>query len=125
MSYLMRMNVRPDPDTLTRRERSQLERTFDPYAAEVHIHGEPVSWEEIEEVELVPAPTMGGLSAALLSFFLNTEDRYHLGVYLHRDEAVLPNITEKQARFVLHTIAYYAPNPIFYKGPDGMVPLTG
>lgn len=124
MAYLMRVNVRPDPDKLTSRERHQLEREFDTYAGEVRIHGEPVGWDEIEEVELVEAPTMGGLSSALLGWFINTKDRYHLGIYLNRDEAVLANISETQARYVLHAIAYYAPNLIFYKGPDGFVPLT-
>jgi hypothetical protein len=124
MSYLMRVNVRPDPDSLTVHERSRLQSLFDTYAAEVRIHGEPVGWNEITEVELVKAPTVGGLSSWLLGLFVNTTDRYHLGVYLGRDEAVLANITEEQARYALHAIAYYAPKPVRYRGPDGFVPLT-
>ncbi len=123
MPYLMRLNVRPDADKLTNRERSQITREFDTYAGEVRIHGESVGWNEITEVELVKAPTLGGLSAAILGMFVNTGDRYHLGVYLGRDEAVLANITEDQARYVLHTIAYYAPQPIGYIAKDDIAPL--
>lgn len=124
MSYLMRINVRPDETKLPERERRQMTREFDTYAGEVRIHGQVVGWDEITEVELVTAPTTGGFSAAILGFFVNTTDRFHLGIYLGRDEAVLANITEKQALYALQAIAYYAPQPVRFVGPDGLVPLV-
>ena len=124
MPYLMRINVRPDADKLEPQELEQILNEFDTYAGEVRIHGQPVSWSEIDEVELVDAPTVGGLSSWLLSAFVNTEDRYHIGIYLGRDEAVLANVSERQARYVLQALAYYAPNPIRFKGPEGFVPTV-
>ena len=125
MPYLMRMNVRPNADTLSRRELAELTRSFDTYAGEVLIHGEPVGWNEITEVELVTAPTVGGLSTWLMGFFVDVEDRYHLGVYLGRDEAVVANINKRQVLYVLNAIAYYAPNAVRYTGAEGFAPLTG
>jgi hypothetical protein len=124
MPYLMRMNVRPDERNLSSGELAEMNRNFNMYAAEVLIHGEPVSWSEIEEVELVTAPTVGGPSSWLLGLFVNTDERYHLGIYLHRDEAVLANISKRQVLYALNAIAYYAPRPVRYKGPEGFVPLT-
>lgn len=124
MAYLMRVNVRPDLNALSTGERDEMLRVFDIYAAEVRIHGEPVGWDEVEEVELVHAPTMGGLSAWILGFFVNTEERYHLGIYLRRDEAVLANLSKQQALYALQAVAFYAPKPVRYKGQSGFVPLV-
>lgn len=124
MTYLMRVNVRPDANQLNPNELEQINHEFDTYAGEVRIHGEPVGWDEIDEVELVTAPTVGGPSSWLLSAFVKTDDRYHLGIYLGRDEAVLANISEQQARYALQAIAYYAPNAIRFTGPEGFVPTV-
>lgn len=124
MTYLMRVNVRPNADKLDPHELEQINNEFDTYAGEVRIHGEPVGWDEIDEVELVVAPTVGGLSSWLLGALVNTDDRYHLGIYLGRDEAVLANISENQARYALQAIAYYAPNAIRFVGPEGFVPTV-
>ena len=118
------MKAQPDARRLSNREQAQLADIFDPYAREVIVHGEPVGWDEIEEVELVTAPTVGGLSTWVMSFFVEVEDRYHLGIYLGRDEAVLANISERQVLYALNLIAYYAPKPVRYTGPDGFAPLT-
>lgn len=125
MPYLMRMNVRPNPDTLSANELADLTRMFDTYAGEVLVHGQPVGWDEVKEVEVVVAPTVGGLSTWIMRFFVNVEDRYHLGIYLGRDEAVVANISKQQALYALNAIAYYAPNPVRYTGPEGFAPLTG
>ena len=125
MPYLMRMKASPNPDTLSRGELTDLTRIFDTYGAEVMSHGEPVGWDESKEVELVVAPTVGGLSTWVMSLFVNTEDRYHLGIYLGRDEAVVANISKRQVLYALSAIAYYAPNPVRYNGPEGFAPLTG
>ncbi|MEO0561503.1 MAG: hypothetical protein AAF125_05295 [Chloroflexota bacterium] len=125
MPYLMRMKVGPKADGLSTSEYHELGRVFDMREKEVFIHGEPVGWEEIEEVELVVAPQVGGLSSWILSKFVDMQDRYHLGIYLKRDEAVLANISKPQALYALNAIAYNAPNLVRYNGPDGFAPLTG
>lgn len=124
MPYLMRMTMKPDIRQLSTQETDQLNRVFDVYSTEVRIHGEPVGWNEIDEVELVTAPTVRGIASWLLGLFVNTDERYHVGLYLGRDEAVIPNVTRQQALYVLHTVAYYAPQSVRYTGPDGIVPLA-
>lgn len=124
MPYLLRVNVRPNESKLSDSERDHMLRIFDMHAAEVNLYGEAVGWDEIQEVELVKAPKIGGLSSWVLGMFMNIEDRYHLGIYLHRDEAVLANLTLPEALYALQAIAYYAPQAVRYKGPDGIVPLT-
>jgi hypothetical protein len=125
MPYLMRTKARPNPDTLSQSELTDLTRIFDTYGAEVMIHRQPIGWDEIKEVELVVAPTVGGLSTWVISLFVKVEDRYHLGIYLGRDEAVVANISRQQVLYALNAIAYYAPNPVRYTGPEGFAPLTG
>jgi hypothetical protein len=124
MPYLLRVNVRPDESKMPTYELTQIQRLFDVYAGEVRIYGEPIGWDEIDEVELVKAPTVGGLSSWLLGKFVNLEDRFHVGVYMRRDEAVLANLTARQALYTLQAIAYYAPRPVRYRGLEGIVPLT-
>ncbi len=124
MPYLMRMKARPDDSQLNNRESRQIAQWFNVFAGEVLIHGEPVGWEEIDAVELVQAPTVGNLSSVLLGAIINTSDRYHVGIYLGRDEAVVPNVTKTQALYILQAVAYYAPNLVQYKGPTDVVPLN-
>ncbi len=124
MPYLKRANVRPDAASLPPREMARVNRVFDPSAAEVKINNDMVPWAAIQEVELVAAPTAGGLGAVVLGMFVNTTDRFHLGVYTERNESILPNLTRVQAEYLLKAIAYYAPNPVYFTGPDDWVPLT-
>lgn len=124
MPYLMRMNIRPDADTLKPHERTHLHRVFEPFAAEVRVHRDTVGWNEIDEVELVPAPSVAGVGGWIIDRLFKSEPQYHLGIYLGREEAVLANITMREALYVLHAIAYYAPQPVRYVGPDGLVPLS-
>jgi hypothetical protein len=57
-------------------------------------------------------------------FILKNIERYHVGIYYGAHEAVLPNITWDTARHVVETIAFYAPQPVKYTGPEGLVKLT-
>jgi hypothetical protein len=51
-------------------------------------------------------------------------ERYHVGIYYGGLEAVLTNLTLNAARHIVQTIAFYAPQPVKYTGPDGLSPLV-
>lgn len=125
MTYLQRINYHPNLDALTPQEQTQLTGIYDSYGAEMLVYGEPVPWRFIDSVELVHAPRAAGLAGWFVRrIYLKGIERYHLGVYYGPREAILPNITLGQAKYVLETIAYYAPSPILYKGPEDVVRLT-
>ncbi len=125
MSYLQRIDYRPSEANLSPKEQEDLRQHMDVYGAEIVIYGDPVRWEHIEEVEVVPAPRAAGVAGWLVKrFFLQNEQRYHVGIYFGSREVVLPNITLNQARHVVETIAYYAPNPVHYTGPEDLVLLS-
>lgn len=124
MPYLQRINYRPSAGTLSPHEEMYLANHFDAYGAETVIEGQVIPWTMIEAVEVVVAPHALGLAGWLVKTFVQRgEDRYHVGVYFDSREAVLPNITWKQAKFVVESIAFYAPNPVKFTGPDNLVPL--
>jgi hypothetical protein len=122
--FLKRLKVRPDLDTLTNAERSYLQAHFDPNAAEVFVNGESISWSEIDEVEVVAAARMAGPAGWLVRFMYG-KARYHVGIYFGRNEMVLPNVSLSVAEYVVQAIAFYAPNPIRYKGVEGLSLLEG
>lgn len=125
MTYLQRINHRPSLENVSPSEERFLTEHFEAYGAEMVFDGQAVHWEHIEEVEVVVAPRIAGPAGWLVKYlFLRGEDRYHLGVYYGARELVLPNITWDTARYVLQNIAFYAPNPISYKGPEDLVDLT-
>ena len=125
MTYLQRIDYRPTTDHLTAEEQEFLREHFMAYGAEMVVDGQPVQWEHIQEVEVVPAPRAAGPAGWLVKkLFLHGQDRYHVGVYFGAMEAVLPNITWDTARYVVETVAYYAPQPVVYKGPENLVRLT-
>lgn len=125
MTYLQRINYHPNMDALTADEQTHLQNIYDCYGAEMLVYGEPVPWRFIEAVELVAAPRAVGLAGWIVRrLYLKGIDRYHLGIYYGPREVVLPNITLGQARYVLETVAYYAPVPIQYTGPEDVVRLS-
>ena len=125
MTYLQRINYQPSIHELSEDDQRHLRDHFDAYGAEMVMEGQPVPWKIIEEVEVVIAPHATGLAGWIVkNVFQGGETRYHVGVYFGRHEAVLPNITWDQAKYVVQTIAYYAPQPIKYTGPEDLVPLT-
>jgi hypothetical protein len=89
------------------------------------VNGRAIRWEHIDEVEVVIAPHIGGASGWFVKkFIFRNEERYHVGIYYGSHEAILPNITWDMAKHVLRTIAFYAPQPIKYSGPEDLTPLT-
>lgn len=124
MHYLQRLKVRPDPDTLSPNEARSIASMFDPYAGEVAVNGETIRWNEIEEIEIVLAPRAAGAAGWLVRTLVHAGERYHVGLYFGRNEAVLPNVTLEMARYVAQCVAYYAPLPVRYKGPDNLTPTV-
>jgi hypothetical protein len=125
MTYIQRINYRPNQDKLSTQEQQYLQQHFDAYGSEMLVDGVPVRWQDITEVEVAEAPRAAGPAGWLVRrFFLNSQQLYHVGIYLGTGELVLPNIGVNAARYVLENIAYYAPQRITYTGPEGLVPLT-
>jgi hypothetical protein len=125
MGYLQRINYRPNMDGLSEPEQQFMQQHFDAYGAELVFNQESLPWNVIEEVELVPAPRAGGAAGWIVkNLVLGGTPRYHLGIYFGKRELVLPNITLGQAKYVLENIAFYAPQPIRYSGPEDLVRLT-
>ncbi|MBL8166086.1 MAG: hypothetical protein JNJ61_29155 [Anaerolineae bacterium] len=124
MILLQRIKARPSLDDLSPGEARFVQAHFDPYAGEVLIDGEAIGWNEINEVEVVTSPRSAGPAGWLVRYLVHRDERYHIGIYFGRQEAVLPNVTLNVARYVVQCVAYFAPLPVRYKGPEGLSPLA-
>lgn len=124
MPYLQRSKARPELDDLTTSEARTVRHTFDPYAGEVIVDGQSIGWNEIDEIEVAVAARAAGPAGWLVRYFVHGDQRYHVGLYMGHDEAIIRNVTLNIARFVVLSVAFYAPQPIRYKGPADLVPLT-
>lgn len=125
MTYLQRIDYHPSTANLSPEDEHYIREHVVTYGSEIVVDGRVVRWEHIEEVEMVVAPRAAGLGGWIVKrFFLHNETRYHIGIYFGSQEAILPNITWDVARYVLEAIAYYAPNPVRYTGPEDLVRLT-
>lgn len=124
MAYLQRGKVRPNPDELTPAEVRYMQQHFEPYTTKLVVDGDTLIWNEIEEIEVVAAPRASGPAGWIVRNLIHGDERYHVGIYFGRNEAVLPNVTLNVARYIVESIAYFAPLPIRFKGPDGLVPVT-
>lgn len=123
MRYLQRLTTRPSPDDLTAGEQRLVERRFRAAENTVLVDDQPVDWDTIQEVEVVKAPTVAGVMAPLVRWFVGS-DRYHVGIYFAGHyEAVLPNLPRNVARHVVQEIAYHAPMPVRYTGIEGLSPV--
>ncbi|HEX2621361.1 MAG TPA: hypothetical protein VHL11_14480 [Phototrophicaceae bacterium] len=124
MAYLQRINYHPVQDNLTDAEKQYLKQRFAAYGTEIVVNGEAVPWQFIETVEVAKAARTSGLAGWLVKNMVMNGDRYHIGIYYGNHEVVFTNATLNTAAFILKNIAYYAPGPVQYKGPDDLVPLT-
>lgn len=125
MTYLQRIDYRPSTDHLPAREQDHLRQHFMAYGAELIIYGQPIRWEHIEEVEVAVAPHVAGPAGWFVKkILMQNQERYHVGIYFGASEAVFPNISWEAARYVVENIAFYAPQPVVYKGPEGLVKLS-
>jgi hypothetical protein len=123
MILLKRLNYRPNTDALTPAETDFVQQVFDPFANEVVVYGEHIRWEEIDELEVVIAPRAAGPAGWFLRK-LQTQEYYHVGIYYGRQESVIPNISLPVTRYLVQTIAYYAPLPVRFKGPPDLTPTV-
>ncbi len=125
MTYIQRIDYRPSMEALAQEDQTHVVNHFDAYGEEMMMEGQPVPWKVIEEVEVVVAPHAMGLAGWIVKNLLQKgENRYHIGVYFGRQEAVFPNVTWDVAKYVLENIAYYTPQQVKYTGPENLVPLT-
>ncbi|MBI5669575.1 MAG: hypothetical protein HZC41_16355 [Chloroflexi bacterium] len=125
MVYLQRLKALPSPDDLTPAEARYVQEHFDTYAGEVIVNGQAIPWNWINEVEVAKAARAAGPAGWVVRHLVHGDERYHVGLYFGQMEAVLSNVTLNIARHIVQTIAYYAPAPVRYTGPDGLTPLTG
>jgi hypothetical protein len=124
MAYLKRILARPSLDDLTPAEARMVSERFDPYAGEVLLDGEPVNWEEIDEVEVVRSPRAAGPAGWVVRHLVHGDERYHVGIYFGRLEMVLPNVSLNVARYIVQCVAYFSPAPVIYNGPEGLSPVS-
>lgn len=124
MAYLQRTKVRPNPDDLTEGEARFVHEHFDVYAGEVIVDGQSVAWNQIEEIEVVPAARVVGPAGWIVRYFVHGNERYHVGLYFERQEAIVRNVTLKVARYIVDCIAFYAPLPVRYTGVADIAPLV-
>ncbi len=124
MAYLARIEQRPGLAALTDEDRRTLDKRFDANAYEINVDGQHVEWGLIDEVEVAKAAREGGPAGWFVKKVIFSGERYHVGVYFGQGELVLTNVTLEAAKFVVHTIAYYANHAIRYTGIEGIAPVT-
>ena len=124
MTYLQRINYQPNMDSLSEKEVNYVRQHFDAYGKEALVNGQPVRWEDINEVEVAVAARARGAAGWIVKNLIVGGDRYHVAFYAGYSEFVLPNLTWNVARYIVLNAAYYAPGPVEYKGPEDLVPLT-
>lgn len=124
MPFLQRLSERPSLDDLTERESQFVQAHFDIHEEEVFVEGAPVMWDQIDEVEVVQAARVSGFIGLLTRQIVGV-DRYHIGVYFGKHyESVVPNVPLNVARHIVQEIAFHSPNPVRYKGVEGLSPLV-
>ncbi len=125
MSYLQRVREYPNPDQLSSQDQRHLNDHFSTYGSEVMIDGEVIAWGAVEEVEVAKAPGVVGAMGWLVRLLAHGGvERYHVALYYGFREAVLHDISLEEARYILQAVAYYAPHPVRYTGPEGLTPVS-
>ena len=125
MTFIQTVDSLPSLSNLTEAEADFFHKHVEIHATDLVVDHQSIRWDLIEEVEVVTAPRAAGPAGWIVrKLFLNDEERFHVGIYFGRQEAILPNITWDSARHIVETVAYYAPNRVRYKGPENLVELT-
>jgi hypothetical protein len=123
MPYLARPKAAPRAETLPEAEQRYIAEHFDAHPAELTVNGQVIRWQDIDEVEVVKAARQRTLAGWFVRNILYTDERYHVGIYVGSAEAVLPNISQLLATFIVLSIAYYMQKPVLYSGVEGFVPV--
>ncbi len=125
MPYLQRNRNFPATDELSPHDLRHISDHFATYGSELMVDGNVINWGAIEEVEVAAAPGVVGAVGWLVKLITRAGgDRYHVALYYGFREAVLHDITLEEARYLLNSVAYYAPHPVRYSGPMDIVPIT-
>jgi hypothetical protein len=124
MAYLVRLQSRPPLKNLSEEEQKLIERHFEIDSRQVSIDGTPMELDRIDEIEIVKAARAKSPAGWVVKNLLYGGERYHIGIYAGKEELVLPNITLEVARYIAGNIAFFARNPVRYKGLDDVVPVT-
>jgi hypothetical protein len=124
MAYLVRLQSRPTLKNLSEEERKIIERHFEIDARQVAIDGRAFELDRVDEIEIVKAARAKSPAGWVVKNLLYGGERYHIGIYAGREELVLPNITLEVARYIAGNIAFFARNPVRYKGLDNVVQVT-
>ncbi len=124
MRFLQHLLLRPNVEALTAADARFVRRAFVTEADSVQVNGEVIRWTELEELEVARAPRAAGPAGWVVRHLVHGEDRYHVGLYCGARETVLPNVTEGVARYMVQCVAFYAPLPVRYQGPEDFAPLT-
>lgn len=123
MPVILRMQNRPKLSELSESEQRYLEAHFSANQTELQIDDEFVQLHHIDSVEVATAARAGASGWLVKRLFFSGQDRYHVGIFSGRHEAVLPNVSYNVARYVVQTIAYFIRTRVQYTGPEGLVPL--
>ncbi len=123
MVYLKRTKARPNLDELSSGEAQYVQQHFDIYAGEVIVSGQAVAWNEVEQVEVATAARVAGPAGWIVRHVVHGNERYHVGLYFGRNEAIISNVTLDVARYLVQCVAYYATLPVRYTGVEGLVPV--
>jgi hypothetical protein len=124
MAYLVRLQSRPSLKSLSEEEQKIIERHFEIDARQVSIDGRAFELDRVDEIEIVKAARANSPAGWVVKNLLYGGERYHIGIYAGREELVLPNITLEVARYIAENIAFFARNPVRYKGLDNVVQVT-
>jgi hypothetical protein len=125
MFHLVPSSTPPKEDQLTSDDVRFLQSHLNVTNYEVIVDGQVIAWDKIDEVEVAKAAREKSPAGWLVkNVIYSGKDRYHVGIYSGRGEAVLPNLSLQAAKYVVATIAYYARSRIRYTGPEGIIPTS-
>jgi hypothetical protein len=119
------MSTPPKEDALTPDDVRFLQTHLNVTNYEVVVDGQAIGWDKLDEVEVAKAARENSPAGWLVkNVIYGGQDRYHVGIYSGRSEAVLPNLSLQATQYVVQTIAYYARSRIRYVGPEGITQIA-
>lgn len=125
MFYMVPASTPPKEDQLTSDDVSFLQNHMDVTNYEILVDGQGIAWDKIDELEVAVAARQKSPAGWLVkNVIYGGQERYHVGIYSGRTEAVLPNLSLQAAKYVVQTIAYHARTSIRYTGPEGITPIS-
>ncbi|MBZ0295490.1 MAG: hypothetical protein K8L99_23230 [Anaerolineae bacterium] len=125
MAYLQRRREYPSTDDLAPNDLRHVSDHFSTYGAELWIDGEVINWDAVEAVEVAQSPGVAGFMGWLVKLVAHGgTPRYHVALYYGFRESVLHDISLEETHYILQAVAYYAPHPVRYEGPEGLVPVV-